>query len=327
MNDHDSKLIGRWPELPFAAWRDTYATLHMYMQIIGKLRLELCPKTNQWWNVPFYVTSRGMTTSPMPYGDRTLECDFDFVSHNLSFTTSDGQVHVMALVPRIVADFHEEVFQILKAMGMPLKVTDLPCEVPEPVPFSLDNRHRSYDAEYVTRFWTIVSSMDTVLKDFRALFRGKCSPVHFFWGSFDLAVTRFSGRIVTPRADADRITRDAYDEEVSSVGFWPGDETVPYPTLYSYMAPEPPGYADAAVRPGGAYYLREKGGFYLPYDEVRRAADPEQSILDFAESTYRAGADLAHWDRAALEYPKTTIPRRARTIGLSSGSEREQPRR
>ncbi|MEO6572508.1 MAG: DUF5996 family protein, partial [Polyangiaceae bacterium] len=242
METHDSKVIGHWPELPYAAWRDTYAMLHMYMQIIGKLRLELCPKMNQWWNVPFYVTSRGMTTSPMPYGDRTLECVFDFVSHDLSFTASDGQIRVLGLVPRTVADFHAEVFATLEAMGVSVRITDLPCEVPNPIPFTLDTQHRSYDAEYVTRFWTIVSGMDTVFKDFRALFRGKCSPVHFFWGSFDLAVTRFSGRLVSPRPGVDRITRDAYDEEVSSVGFWPGDGNVPYPTLYSYMAPEPAGY-------------------------------------------------------------------------------------
>jgi hypothetical protein len=294
----------QWPELPFAAWRDTWATLHMWTQIIGKLRLELSPKMNQWWNVAYYVTSRGLTTSSMPYGNRTLECHFDFIDHNLTFQTSDGRTRALALVPRTVADFYREVFAILHALDIDVYITEKPSEITSPIPFSRDTLHAAYDAEYAHRFFDVLRRLDTLLKEFRAGFRGKCSPVHFFWGSFDLAVTRFSGRLAPAREGVDPITRDAYDEEVSSVGFWPGDDSFPAPALYSYMAPAPPGLMQAKIRPEDAFYNEEKQLFLLRYDDVRKARDPRSKVLEFANSTYEAGATLAGWDRSALEYRK-----------------------
>jgi hypothetical protein len=294
---------GPWPALPFEEWRDTYATLHMWTQVIGKIRLALAPMTNQWWQVPLYVSARGLTTSPIPYGARSFEIDFDFIDHNLVVRTSEGATRALALVPRTVADFFRETRAILLALDLAVRIRTLPAEVPSPIPFPDDTRHAAYDAEHAHRFWDICRRIDLVLKEFRAGFRGKSSPVQFYWGTFDLAVTRFSGRMAPERPGADRITRLSYDEEQSSVGFWPGDATTGGPAFYAYTAPEPKGIAERKILPAAAFWSREKKEFLLPYEEVRREANPARAILAFAETTYEAGAALAGWDRAALAYP------------------------
>jgi hypothetical protein len=291
----------RWPALPLAAWRETYATLHMCTQVVGKVRLALSPKVNEWWHSALYVTARGLTTSPLPYGDRTFEIEFDFVDHNLLVRTSDGATRALALVPRTVAEFYREVMAVLRALELDVEIYTTPVEVPDPIPFERDTVHSAYDAAAVGRWWRVVRQLDTVFKRFRGGFRGKCSPVHFFWGSFDLAVTRFSGRAAPPRPGADAITLEAYDQEVISLGFWPGGGAIDGAALYSYTLPEPPGLPERRVRPLDAFYSTEFREFILMYDRVRSALDPEQAILDFAESTYEAGADLAGWDRASLE--------------------------
>ncbi len=292
-----------WPALPLEAWKETCATLHMYTQIIGKIRLALSPMMNEWWQVPFYLTARGLTTSPIGYEHRSFDVELDFIDHRVVLRSSDGQTRTLALVPRAVADFYTEVMQNLGAMGIEVSISDKPVEVPDPVRFSEDRIHRAYDAEHAHRHWEILRRLDLVLKAFRARFTGKASPVHFFWGSFDLAVSRFSGRPAPRRTGADRITRLAYDEEVSSLGFWPGGQGVDGPALYSYMAPEPPGLAEQRVQPAEAFYHQGLHEFVLMYDVVRRARRPEEVILTFAQSTYEAGARLAKWDRAALERP------------------------
>jgi hypothetical protein len=292
-----------WPALPLEAWQDTRATLHMYTQIIGKVRLALSPMTNEWWQVPFYLTARGLTTSPMAHDHRSFDVELDFVDHRVVFRVSDGQSHTLALVPRTVADFHLEMMRILGAMGLEVAIYEKPVEVPDPLPFSQDRLHGAYDPEYAHRHWEILRRLDLVFKAFRARFTGKASPVHFFWGSFDLAVSRFSGRPVPPRPGADRITRVAYDEEVSSLGFWPGGQGIDGPALYSYMVPEPPGFAEQRVQPTEAFYSAQLHEFVLRYDVVRQARQPEELILAFAQSTYEAGARLARWDRTALERP------------------------
>ncbi len=296
------KEFGQWPELSFESWKDTYRTLHMDMQVVGKVRLALSPKWNQCWQVPFYATARGMTTSPMPYGDRTLEISFDFIDHRLLFETSDGDRRELALVPRTVADFYGEVFAVLRSLGCDVRIWPRPVEIPEPIPFAEDRVHGAYDRDAVGRFWTITREVDVILKEFRGRFRGKCSPVHFFWGSFDLAVTRFSGKLAPERPDADPITREAYDEEVSSVGFWPGDSELGGPAFYSYTAPEPPGFATARPSPKDAYYDTRLKEMILPYDAVRRSKDPRGAILAFAQSTYEIGARAAGWDLPFLAY-------------------------
>ncbi len=292
-----------WPALPLAAWQDTYETLHMWTQIVGKVRLALSPPLNHWWAVTLYVTPRGLTTSPIPYGARTFEVTFDFLDHILWVRTSDGARRAMALYPRSVADFYREFMAILRALGIDVAINTLPQEVANPVPCDEDHEHASYDAAAATRCWRILAQSDRVLQQFRARFLGKCSPVHFFWGSFDLAVSRFSGRRAPARPGADRVTREAYSHEVSSCGFWPGTPSGPIrePAYYAYIVPAPPGFAEAAVRPAAAAYNREMGEFILPYEAVRNAADPDAALLDFAQSTYEAGAQLAGWDRAALE--------------------------
>ncbi len=292
-----------WPALPFEAWRDTQATLHMYTQILGKVRLALSPMMNEWWQVPLYLTARGLTTSPMEHDHRSFDVELDFIDHRVVFRASDGHTRALALVPRTVADFYAEVMRILVEMGLEVAIYDKPVEVPDPLPFPEDRLHRAYDPEHARRHWEILRGLDLVLKKFRARFTGKASPVHFFWGSFDLAVTRFSGRPAPPRPGADRITRLAYDEEVSSLGFWPGGQGVDGPALYSYMAPEPPGFAEQRVQPAEAFYSRELHEFVLMYDVVRQARQPEEMILAFAQSTYEAGARLAGWDRTVLERP------------------------
>jgi hypothetical protein len=291
------------PELPFDSWKDTLATLHMWTQIVGKVRLELTPLVNHWWNVPLYVTARGLTTSPMPYDGGSVEIYFDFVAHKLLVETSDGELRELALKPQSVAQFYKQLMAVLSELQVPVKIWTNPCELsPEQtIPFEEDTQHASYDPHAAHSFWRILVWVDAVFKEFRADFLGKVSPVHFFWGSFDLAVTRFSGRRAPPRPDADSIAREAYSHEVSSAGFWPGGGDLKGPSFYSYAAPEPQGFAEQLVRPTEAFYHPVMKEFLLPYDDVRRADSPRASLLEFLQSTYDAAADLAKWDRKALE--------------------------
>jgi hypothetical protein len=292
-----------WPELRIADWRDTYATLLLYAQVVGKIRLALTPKTNEWWNVTFYVTPRGLTTSAMPYGVRTLSIDFDFLDHQVVIVDSDGHVRRVPLKPLAVCDFHDALFAELAAIDVSVRIGGKPQECPVTTPFVQDREHASYDAAAVGRFWEALRRTELVFQRFRAGFRGKCSPVHFFWGACDLAVTRFNGRRAPPRAN--KIDRDAYDEECISVGFWPGDPWTGASEafFYSYTVPAPEGFAAARVGPRGASFSDAFKEFVLPYDDVRRAPDPAAAILEFAQSTYDAGATLAGWDRAGLAYP------------------------
>jgi hypothetical protein len=278
--------------------------LHLYLQVVGKVRLALTPKWNQWWNVPFYLTARGLTTSAMPYGHRTVEARFDFIDHALTIDTSDGVRATLPLAPRSVADFYRQVTHMLADLGLKVPIWPHPVEIPNPIPFDEDTVHASYDPEAVHRFWTVTREIDGILRRFRARFRGKCSPVHLYWGSFDLAVSRFSGRKAPTRPGADAITADAYDEEVSSVGFWPGDLQAGDAMLYAYHAPEPTGYARARVDPAAAFYSDRLKEFLLPYEAVRNALVPDATVLAFAESTYLAGATRAGWHVAELRYDK-----------------------
>ncbi len=289
------------PALPVDSWKDTLATLHMWMQIVGKVRLELCPLVNHWWNVPFYLTARGMTTSAMPYASGNVEIKFDFIDHKLLIETSDGHVSTIALEPQSVAKFYEKVMTALASRDIAVKIWTTPVEIADPVPFEKDNVHSSYDPDAVHKFWRILVWVDQVLKEFRAGFLGKVSPVHFFWGSFDLAVTRFSGRPAPERDEADPITREAYSQEVSSAGFWPGGGDISGPAFYSYAAPEPTGFAQARVLPKAAYYHPQLKEFLLMYDDVRAAESPRAALLEFLQSTYEAAANTAKWDRKALE--------------------------
>ena len=290
-----------WPALPLDSWKDTYATLHMWTQIVGKVRLRLTPLVNHWWNVPFYVTARGLTTSRIPYGQKAFELCFDFIAHELVLETTDGLRKTLPLAPRSVAEFYEEFMAMLRSAGIEIKIWRMPVEIANPIPFDQDREHHAYDPAAVEKFWRILLSVDAVFGQFRSAFIGKCSPVHFFWGSFDLAVTRFSGRRAPERPGADAVTREAYSHEVSSVGFWPGGGDIKGAAFYSYMAPEPPGFKEANVRPGAAYYEKQPGEFLLMYEDVRKAESPTASLLDFCQSTYEVGANLAKWDRAALE--------------------------
>ena len=294
-----------WPALPLDAWEDTRATLHMWTQIVGKIRLVQSPLVNHWWQVPLYVTPRGLTTSIIPHGARSFEISFDFIDHKLLIQTGEGVTRVMALAPRSVADFYAELMATLDSLDLGVTIHAKPNEVDDPIPFAEDHTHAAYDADYAQRHWRVLVQVDRVFKQFRARFIGKCSPIHFFWGSFDLAVTRFSGRRAPEMPDADAITREGYSHEVISHGFWPGSGNVPMPAFYSYTSPEPAGYSSAAIRPAGAYYNSETTQFIVRYDDVRRAARPEQALMDFLQSTYEAGADLAAWNRAALERPLT----------------------
>jgi Family of unknown function (DUF5996) len=295
-----------WPSLPFADWRDTCATLQLWTQVVGKIRLAQVPLINHWWQVPLYVTARGLTTSPMPHGARSFQIDFDFIDHRLVIATSDGATAALALEPRSVADFHREVMARLEALGLPVRIWSMPVEIAGAIPFEQDRIHASYDKDAANRFWRILVQCDRVFTKFRARFIGKVSPVHFFWGSFDLAVTRFSGRRAPPHPGtapsvANWVMREAYSHEVSSVGFWPGDDSVPMPAFYAYAYPEPAGFGRVAVRPAGAAWNQEMGEFILPYDRVREDAAPDDRLLEFCESTYAAAADLARWNRAELE--------------------------
>jgi hypothetical protein len=289
-----------WPALPLSSWNDTRATLHMWTQMVGKVRLALTPRINHWWNVPLYVTPRGLTTSRMPYGDRAFELRFDFIDHELVLQSSDGSRKALPLGPRSVAEFYKLFMDMLHSEGFDVKIWKMPVEIPNPIPFDRDQTHASYDPESVRKFWRILLSIEQVLEEFRARFLGKSSPVHFFWGSFDLAVTRFSGRPAPERPGADSITREAYSHEVSSVGYWPGSGSTDA-AFYSYAAPEPPNFKNARVRPSAARYDAQLNEFILMYDDVRNAPSPSAALLDFCQSTYEAAANLAAWDRKALE--------------------------
>ena len=295
-----------WPELPTASWRDIYATLHLWTQIIGKIRLVRSPWLNHSWHVALYVTARGLTTSPIPDGDRTFQIDLDFIDHALRISTSDGAARQFALAGNSVASFYATVMADLAALGIPTDIDETPNELAEPVRFSQDNRHASYDPEAVGRFHQILVNVDSVFKQFRTGFLGKASPVHFFWGSFDLAVTRFSGRRA-PRHPggvphlSDEVACEAYSHEESSAGFWPGSGAIDYPAFYSYAYPEPAGFRATRVRPDAAFFSEALGEFILPYDAVRTAAVPNRALLEFLQSTYEAAANAAKWDRDALE--------------------------
>jgi hypothetical protein len=295
-----------WPELKFAEWKDTLATLHMWTQVVGKIRLEQAPLVNHWWNVPLYISARGLTTTAMPYQDRIFEIEFDFIDHLLLIKCSDGAAKTLALRPQTVADFYAEVMSALHNLGIDVKIWTMPVEIPDPIRFEEDTIHAAYDAEYANRFWRALVKMDDVFKEFRARFIGKVSPVHFFWGSFDLAVTRFSGKPAPERPDADLITREAYSHEVISHGWWPGSKDMEA-AFYSYTTPEPAGLADTIgadkIRPAETFYSAEMKEFFLPYDAIRVSDSPETALMDFCQTTYEAGADLAGWDRLALERP------------------------
>jgi hypothetical protein len=296
---------GGWPTLPFGEWRETCATLHMWTQVVGKVRLAQSPHVNHWWQVPLYVSARGLTTSAMPYGSRVFQIEFDFVAHRLSIETGEGDTRELALAPRTVADFHREFSSRMSELGLDVKIWTTPVEVENPVPFERDVEHKSYDPEYAGRFWRALVHADRVFQTFRSGFTGKCSPVHFFWGSFDLAVTRFSGRRAPEHPGApgvaDSVTREAYSHEVSSAGFWPGGPALPEPIFYSYAYPEPAGFKDERVRPERAYYNTDFKEFVLPYEAVRAAENPETDLASFLQDTYEAAADHGGWDRAALE--------------------------
>lgn len=290
-----------WPSLALEDWEPTRATLHMWSQIVGKIRLVQTPLVNHWWNVPLYVSARGLTTSAMPYGSTHFEIEFDFIDHNLEIRCSDGAMRTVKLSPKSVADFYQETMAALDDLGLPVHIWKMPVEIPDPIPFDQDHQHKSYDPEYANRFWQVVRHADRVLQDFRSQFIGKSSPVHFFWGSFDLAVTRFSGRLAPPRPDADSITKEAYSHEVISHGWWPGQGPLGKPAFYSYTAPAPEGLATAPIKPEKAFYSNDMSEFLLLYDDVRNAEAPDKALMEFLESTYEAGANLARWDRKSLE--------------------------
>jgi len=295
-----------WPALPLDEWKETYATLHRWSQIVGKIRLAQTPWINHSWHVTLYVSSRGLTTPPIPYGAKSFQIAFDFIDHQLTIRTSDSENKSLALRPRSVADFYRELREGLNELGIEVGIYPQPNELEDATPFDEDEKHASYDGEAAARWWRVVVQADRVFTAFRARFLGKCSPVHFFWGAFDLAVTRFSGR-PAPRHSGgvpnlpDWVVREAYSHEVCSAGFWPGGGAVSYPAFYSYAYPEPEGYRDAPVQPSGAFYNPDLREFLLPYDEVRKADSPDELLLEFLESTYGAAADLGGWDRSALE--------------------------
>ena len=297
-----------WPALPYTDWKNTFETLRLWLQIIGKVRLVQSPWVNHQWHVTLYVTSRGLTTSPIPHGARTFQIDFDFIEQELRIAASDGRTRTLRLEPQSVARFYRRVMTLLDELGLPVKINRKPNEVPESIPFDQDERHQEYDAAAAARFWRALVQVDRVFKEFRSRFIGKCSPVHFFWGGGDLAVTRFSGRRAPTHPGGipnmpDDLIREAYSHECSSIGFWPGGEQAPYPFFFAYAYPAPAGFAEAKVLPAQARFDAALGEFVLPYDEVRDSADPDATLLEFAQSTYEAAANLAGWDRGALEMP------------------------
>jgi hypothetical protein len=307
-----------WPELAYSGWRDTVATLQLWTQIVGKIRLSLTPWVNHSWQVPLYVTARGLGTSAIPIGSEILEIEFDFIAQQLLVRTSAGDERSFALEPQTVAAFYSRVVDLLTSVGVTVAINELPCELPNPIRFSQDELHKAYDRSAAHRFWRALVQIDRVFKLFRSGFLGKVSPVHFFWGSFDLAVTRFSGRSAPPHPGGvpglpDAVTREAYSHEVSSAGFWPGNDTFPQAAFYSYAYPQPAGFAERSVTTG-TEYNKTLGEFILPYDTVRNAADPEHTLLDFLCSTYAAAADSAKWDREGLEC-SMGAPGRVRPVG------------
>ena len=306
MAESNAIVGAAWPSLPLNAWSDTCATLHLWTQIVGKIRLAQTPWTNHSWHVTLYVTPRGLTTSPIPYGAQAFQIDFDFIAHELKIQRDDGGAAGFPLKPQSVAVFYRRLGEEMKKLGLEVKIYPKPNEVPNAIPFDQDEAHASYDQEYANRFWRVLLQSDRIFKKFRARFVGKCSPVHFFWGAPDLAVTRFSGRLAPPHPGGvpnlpDRVAREAYSHEVSSCGFWPGGGPVAYPAYYSYAYPEPEGFAKAPIKPAAGFYSTELREFILPYDEVRKAPSPEDTLLDFLQTTYEAAADLAKWDRPTLE--------------------------
>ena len=307
--------VDRWPELPYAAWKDTCATLHLWTQVVGKIRLAQTPWLNHSWHVALYLTARGLTTSPIPYSARSFQLDFDFVDHVLWVRTSDGHVRQLMLAPKPVAEFFGELSAALAELDIKIPISTMPCEIADCIPFDQDFTHAAYDRDYANRFWRVLLSAHNVLAHFRTGFLGKVSPVHFFWGSFDLAVTRFSGRKAPPHPGGvphlpDAVAREAYSHEVSSAGFWPGGGgPVADAAFYSYAYPAPEGFASTVVRPARAFFSKELGEFILPYEAVRTAPDPEGTLMEFLQSTYEAAADLGHWDRAALECPLGEVGR------------------
>jgi hypothetical protein len=295
-----------WPDLPLSEWADTCATLHLWTQVIGKIRLARAPMVNHWWQSALYVTSRGLTTSPMPFGSTSFQIDFDFIDHTLKLQTSKGEIETVVLGPRSVADFYAEVMGRLRGLGLETRIWTMPVEIPDSIPFEQDKVHASYDPDYVTRFWRVLVQVDRVLTRFRGQFLGKVSPVHFFWGSFDMAVTRFSGRRAPKLASASPnlgawVMQEAYSHEVSSCGFWPGNGGFGKAAFYSYAYPEPEGFASAPVFPDATYYDRGLGQHILPYDAVRLARSPDDDLMRYLISTYEAAAGPGHWDRALLE--------------------------
>ncbi len=295
-----------WPALPLEAWSETCLTLHLWTQIVGKIRLSQSPWVNHGWSVTLYVTPRGLTTSPIPYGTRVFQIDFDFLDHRLLVQTSDGGTGALDLRPQSVASFYRQLWKELSRLDLHVRISASPNEVQDPIPFEKDERHSSYDPEYANRFWRVLLQADRVFKRFRARFTGKCSPVHFFWGAPDLAVTRFSGRPAPEHPGGvphlpDAVAREAYSQEVSSCGFWPGGGAVAFSSFYSYAYPAPPGFAASPVKPAAAFYSQPLGEFLLPYDAVRQAESPDDVLLEFLQSTYEAAANLARWDRDALE--------------------------
>lgn len=309
MNEHTiASCASReaWPRLPLEAWQETYATLHMWLQVIGKIRLALTPEINHWWHSTLYLTSRGLTTSPLWHGTRIFQIDVDFLDHHVHITTADGEARSIALQARSVADFYRATMEGLQSLDLPVPIWTTPVEVADRTPFEKDNHHAAYDPHYAECCWRILGQAHRVLTEFRGRFIGKSSPIHFFWGSFDLAVTRFSGRPAPEHPGAPYlarfVAREAYSHEVSSCGFWPG-AGLGLPAFYAYAYPEPEGYKEAAVEPEGAYYHPQLREFILPYETLRTAASPDAALLAFAQSTYEAAAILGKWDRGALEHP------------------------
>lgn len=316
--DEDRGRRFAWPALVYAEWQDTCTTLHLWTQIVGKIRLAQAPWLNHSWHATLYLTARGLSTSPIPYEKRLFQIDFDFIDHVLLLRTDDGSERRLPLRAETVAAFHAGIVGALDELGVPVTFDGTPNELPDPIPFREDTVHGAYDAEYAHRFWHVLLQADRVLKQFRTGFLGKCSPVHFFWGSFDLAVTRFSGRTAPPHPGGvphlpDDVTREAYSHEVSSAGFWPGGGPTNYAAFYSYAYPTPDGYSEQPIQPSQAFFHPGAGEFILPYDAVREARDPDRVLLEFLQSTYDAAAETGRWDRQALECP-TGVPAEPRPI-------------
>jgi hypothetical protein len=315
MNDLRSTAVSDsphcWPDLPYNSWKDTLATLHMWLQIVGKVQLALTPRVNQWWNVALLVNQRGLRSAPIPCGHRSFEMEFDFNQHKLIITTNDPATRSIDLAPRTVADFYQEFMAALKALKIDVKIWKMPVEIADPIAFDKDTVHASYDRAVVEKLWRILLSTDAVFKVFRSRFEGKSSPVHFFWGSFDLAVTRFSGKRAPARNDPDpvlrKIMQEAYSHEVISAGWWPGTDELNGSAFYCYAAPEPKGFKEARIRPAAGYYHAGIGEFVLPYDAINKSASPSAALLDFLQSTYEAGAINALWNRDALERPAAAV--------------------